>query len=421
MLPKNATNRALTVILLTVALDAIGLGLVLPVLPSLLKEVSHLKDVEGHFGLFLTAYALMQFLFSPILGSLSDRFGRRPVLLVSLAGAAVDYLLMAFAPTLSLLYVGRVVAGITGANMAVATAYLADISTEEERTRRYGFFNACFGVGFVIGPVIGGLVGSYSPRYPFLAAALFNGLNFLLGYFVLPESHKAERKAFELPHLNPFRSLRWVFGMRAVLPFVLVYTIICCVGQVPQSLWVIYGEDRFGWDTWTVGMTFALFGVMHALAQAFLTGFLSARVGDRGTLLLALMFDNAAYFAMGAISQGWMAFALCVPMAIGGIAMPALQSLLSKQVDEGQQGELQGTLVSIMSLTSIAGPIAVTSLYGATKATNPGTAWFVGSAIYLLCFPIFWYGRKSGGDSAQDPGPIGEQQPGGTVAEVISP
>ena len=388
--------------------------------PSLLKEVSHLKDVEGHFGLFLAVYALMQFLFSPILGALSDRFGRRPVLLVSLAGAAVDYLLMAVAPTLPLLYVGRVIAGITGANMAVATAYLADISTEEERTRRYGFLNACFGIGFVVGPVIGGLVGSYSPRYPFLAAALFNGLNFLLGVFVLPESHRADRKKFELPHLNPFRSLGWVFGMRAVLPFVLVYTIICCVGQVPQALWVIYGEDRFGWDTGTVGMTFALFGLMHALAQAFLTGRLSAWFGDRGTLLIALIVDNASYFAMGAITQGWMAFALCLPLAIGGIAMPALQSLLSKQVDEGQQGELQGTLVSIMSLTSIAGPIAVTSLYGATKATNPGIAWFVGSAIYLLCFPIFWYGRKSGAETVQEPGPVGEYQPSGAVAEAAT-
>jgi DHA1 family tetracycline resistance protein-like MFS transporter len=395
LLSRKDTNRALTVILVTVALDAVGLGLVLPVLPSLLKEVSHLKDVEGHFGVFLAVYALMQFLFSPILGALSDRFGRRPVLLVSLAGAAIDYLVMAFAPTLGLLYVGRVVAGITGANMAVATAYLADISDEEERARRFGFMNACFGVGFVIGPMIGGLVGAYSPRYPFLAAAAFNALNFTLGLFVLPESHHAERKAFEAAHLNPFRSLRWVFGMRAVLPFVLVYTILCAVGQAPMALWVIYGEDRFGWDTRTVGMTFALFGLMHALAQAFLTGRLTARFGDRGTLLIALAFDNAAYFAVGAATRGWMAFALCVPMAIGGIAMPALQSLLSRQVDEDQQGELQGTLVAIMSLTSVVGPIAFTSLYGATKAGHPGTAWFVASIIYLLCFPVFWFGRKA--------------------------
>jgi DHA1 family tetracycline resistance protein-like MFS transporter len=427
LLPRNLANRALTVILITVALDAVGLGLVLPVLPTLLKEVSRLKNVESHFGLFLAAYALMQFLFSPILGALSDRFGRRPVLLVSLAGAAIDYLFMAFAPTLTLLYVGRVVAGITGANMAVATAYLADISNEEERARRFGFMNACFGVGFVIGPVIGGLVGAYSPRYPFLAAAVFNGLNLALGYFVLPESHHAERKAFEPTHLNPFRSLRWVFGMRAVLPFVMVYMIISSVSQAPIALWVIYGEDRFGWDTRTVGLSFAAFGLMHALAQAFLTGRLSARFGDRGTLLIALAFDNAAYFAMGAITRGWMAFAMCIPMAIGSISMPALQSLLSRQVDEDQQGELQGTLVALMSLASIVGPIAFTSLYGATRAGHPGIAWFVASAIYLLCFPVFWFGRKGkdgaieiSDEPAQDPAATGEYPPYKVIVEDAS-
>ena len=393
MSSRRDVNRPLAVILTTATLDAVGLGLVLPVLPALLREVSHSTNVEGHYGFFLAVYALMQFVFSPILGALSDRFGRRPVLLVSLAGAAVDYLLMAFAPNLWLLYVGRVIAGVTGANMSVATAYIADISTEEERASRFGYFNACLGVGFVVGPLIGGLVGAYSPRYPFLAAALFNGLNLLLGLFILPESHRAGQKAFELPHLNPFRSLRWVFGLRVVLPFVLVYSILCCAGQIPNALWVIYGQDRFGWDTRTVGMTYAFFGMLYALSQAFLTGRLTARWGDRGALLIALVADNAAYFAMGFATQGWMAFALCIPLSIGGIAMPALQSLLSKQVGEDKQGELQGTLVSIMSLASVAGPIFATTLYGATKGAMPGFAWIVASIVYLFCFPIFWYGR----------------------------
>lgn len=403
-------------ILVTITLDAVGLGLVLPVLPSLLKEVSHLRNVEGHYGLFLAVYALMQFLCSPVLGALSDRFGRRPVLLVSLAGAAVDYLLMAYAPSLWLLYVGRIVAGVTGANVAVATAYLADISDEEQRARRYGYMNACFGVGFVVGPVLGGVVGAYSTRYPFLAAALFNGLNFAMGVFALPESHHAERKALALTRLNPFGSLRWVFGMRAVLPFVLVYTIICCVNQAPIALWVIYGQDVFGWDVATVGMTYAVYGLLLALAQALLTGRLSARFGDRGALLTALAFDNAAYFGMGVATAGWMAFVLCAPMAVGAIATPALQSLLSKQVDEDQQGELQGTLVAIMSLTSVVGPLAFTWLYGATKAAHPGVAWFVASAIYLLCFPVFWLGREGKttttvgipSESVQDPTARGE-------------
>jgi DHA1 family tetracycline resistance protein-like MFS transporter len=408
VIKAGQSRKALGVILATATLDAIGLGLVIPVMPGLLKEVAGQGDIEGHYGVFLAVYALMQFLFSPILGALSDRFGRRPVLLVSLAGAAVDYLLMAFSPTLALLYVGRVIAGITGANMAVATAYLADISTEDQRARRYGYFNACFGVGFVIGPVIGGLVGDYSPRYPFLAAAAFNGLNLLMGYFVLPESHQGERKAFALPHLNPLRSLGWVFGMRAVLPFVVVYTIIAIVGQVPMTLWVLYGIDRYEWDTRTVGLSFSFFGLLHAAFQAFLTGPLSKRWGDRGTLLFALLMDNAAYLAMGFATEGWMPFALCVPLALGGIAMPALQSLLSRQVGEDQQGELQGTLVAIMSLASVAGPIGVTYLYGQTKATMPGLSWIAASVVYLLCFPVVAAGWNRGKarkkEAGSDPG-----------------
>lgn len=397
-------NRPLLVILITVMLDAVGMGLVLPVLPKLLREVSHQPNVAGHFGYFLSVYALMQFVFSPILGALSDRFGRRPVLLVSLAGAAVDYTLMAFAPTLGLLYVGRVIAGITGANMAVATAYLADISTEEDRAGRYGLLNASFGVGFVVGPMLGGLVGAYSSRYPFLAAALFNGLNFLLGYFVLPESHLAERKAFTLPHLNPFRSLRWVFSLRGVLPFVLVYTIICCVAQVPSTIWVIYGEDRYGWDIRTVGLSFAFFGILFAAAQAFLTGRLSALWGERGALLVALLADNAGFLMMGFATQGWMPFAICILLAVGGIAMPALQALLSKEVGEDQQGELQGTLVALMSLATIAGPVLVTTLYDYSRDTFPGLVWICGSLVYLACFPIFWYGRsRRTGDPLEAP------------------
>lgn len=392
---RTASNRPLAVILVTAALDAVGMGLVIPVLPTLLREVLHRDGVDDHYGYFLSLYALMQFVFSPILGALSDRFGRRPVLLISLAGAAIDYTLMAFAPTIGLLYLGRVIAGVTGANMAVATAYLADISSEEDRAKRYGYLNAAFGVGFVVGPVIGGLIGSYSTRYPFLAAAVFNGLNFLLGVFVLPESHRAKRKSFELPHLNPFRSLGWVFGLRGVLPFVLVYALICCVGQVPQSTWVLHGEHRFGWAPRTVGMTFAFFGLLYAVSQAFLTGRLTARFGERRTLLLALIADNAGFLLMAFATRGWMGFAICIPLAIGGIAMPALQSILSKQVDEDQQGELQGTLVAVMALATIFGPLVVTHFYGQTKDLYPSPVWLVGSLVYLLCFPIFWYGRSS--------------------------
>lgn len=384
-------GRPLVVIPATVTLDSVGLGLVIPVLPKLIRELTHTTDVARHFGYFLSVYALMQFLFSPVLGALSDRYGRRPVLLASLAGAALDYTMMAASTSMSLLYAGRIVAGITGADLAVATAYLADISDEDERARRYGYMNACFGIGFIAGPLLGGVVGAFSPRYPFLAAALFNGVNLLLGWFVLPESHRAERKPMRVDPLNPLRSLRWIFGIKTLLPLLIIDAVINCAGQVPMTIWVIYGEDRFAWGVQMVGLSFAGFGLMHGLAQAFLTGWLTNRWGERRSLLSALVADNLGYVGMAVATQGWMVFPIMGLMAAGGIATPMIQSLSSKQVDEGRQGELQGALVSIMSLASIIGPVVVTTTYAKTAATWPGFVWICGAFLYLLCFPAFWF------------------------------
>jgi len=390
-------NKALVVILITVALDSVGIGLIIPIIPDLLRELTGGTNVANRFGVFIAVYALMQFFFSPILGALSDRFGRRPVLLISLAGAAVDYVVMAFAPTLSVLYAGRVVSGITGANMAVATAYVADISAEDERAKRYGYMNACFGIGFVAGPLLGGLIGSLSLRYPFLLAAVLNGLNFLLGCFVLPESHKAGAKRIELKSLNPFASLHLAWGLKSLLPLLTIYVIMNMVGQVPSTLWVIYGEDKFGWDTRTVGLSLAMYGVLHALAQAFLTGPVTARLGERRSLVLGIVTDGLCFVMLALATRSWMVFAIIVPLCAGGIALPALQSLLSKQVGEGQQGELQGTLVSLMSLTSVVGPLAVTSVYSASAATWSGAVWVAGAALYLFCIPVLRHGLQGGG------------------------
>lgn len=389
-------NRSLIVILATVTLDSVGIGLVTPVIPSLLRELSHDTHVAGKFGYFLALYSLMQFVFSPVLGSLSDRFGRRPVLLVSLAGAAIDYTVMALTPLLSVLYIGRVVAGITGANMAVATAYIADISREDERAKRFGYMNACLGLGFVAGPMLGGLVGAFSPRYPFLLAAVFNGLNFLVGYFVLPESRSPEANRTEKKSLNPIASMRWVWGVKVLLPLLSIFFVIHLVGQVPGTIWVIYGEDKFGWDARTVGLSLAAFGILFAVTQAFLTEPATKRFGERGAIVVGLLMDSTGYVLIAFATKGWMAFAVMPFLVAGGIAMPALQSLLSKQVDEGKQGELQGTLTSLMSLTSIFGPVVVTELYAAVSWT--GVVWVAGAALYVLCFPALW--RRPGSEIA---------------------
>jgi DHA1 family tetracycline resistance protein-like MFS transporter len=306
-----------------------------------------------------------------------------------LAGAAIDYAVMALTPLLSVLYIGRVIAGVTGANMAVATAYIADVSREDERAKRFGYMNACFGLGFVAGPLLGGLVGTLSPRYPFLLAAVANGLNFLLGYFMLPESRppEANRAVEKEKSFSPFASLRWAWGMTALLPLLTIYFVVQLVGQVGGTIWVIYGEDRFGWDARMVGLSLAAFGTLHAVAQAFLTGPATTLLGERGSIVLGLLADATAYVLMALATEGWMAFALMPLFTAGGIAMPALQALVSKQVDEERQGELQGVLTSLMSLTAVVGPIAVTELYAATSASWKGAVWVAGAALYVLCFP----------------------------------
>lgn len=376
------------VILMTVTLDAIGIGLALPVIPTLLRELSHESQIASRFGVFMAIYPLMQFLFSPVLGRLSDRFGRRPILLVSLAGAAIDYLIMGLSPVLSVLYCGRVLAGVTGASMAVATAYIADISTPDERSKRFGYMNACFGLGFVAGPLLGGVIGSLSPRYPFLVAALFNGLNLLLGFFVLPESRTERDAEFKSESRNVFGAIAALRGNRALVPLLTVFFLIQLIGQIPGSLWIVYGEDRFGWDVRMVGLTFASFGILHAIAQAFFTEPTTRRFGEQGAILIGIMADCLAFVAMALITRGWMVFTIMILFTTGGIALPAFQSLLSRQVKEEHQGEFQGTLVSITALTEVFGPIAATRIYSHSPASLPGLIWIVGAGLYVLCIPV---------------------------------
>jgi DHA1 family tetracycline resistance protein-like MFS transporter len=380
-------NKALTVILATVTLDAIGIGLIMPILPSLLREVGHTSEISGQYGLLLALYAAMQFLFGPVMGVLSDRFGRRPVLLLALAGAAIDYLIMALTEHLAILYVGRAIAGIAGASFVVATAYIADISMPAERARRYGLMQACFGIGFVAGPVLGGLLGEVSLRYPFLLAALLNGINCLVGLWVLPESHPPERRRIRLAGLNPFASFRWALGMRSLAPLIAVFFTMHLVGQVPGSLWVIYGEDRFGWETWMVGVSLGVFGLFHAVAQAFLTGPITRRLGEKRTLALGIACDATGFVLMALATNTWMVIPVLVFLTLSGVGIPALQSMVSRQVDESQQGELQGTVAGAMSLASIFGPLSATWFYAATAATWPGMVWLAAAALYVLVIP----------------------------------
>lgn len=380
-------NRALVIILSTVVLSAVGIGLTMPIIPQLMRDVGHTTELGWKFGAFTGLYALMQFVFSPILGVLSDRFGRRPILLLSLAGAVIDYLFMAMAPSLALLFVGRAIAGITGASMAVTSAYIADVTPEDQRARRYGQLGACFGIGFIIGPVIGGLLGAYWVRAPFLAAAAMNAVNLLLTLWLVKESH-TQKEAVASISFNPLANLRWAASFKALLPLIGVYLVLVLVGEIGGTIWVLYGEDKFAWDALTIGISLACFGAFHALAQAFVAGPIAERWGERRAMLIGIVSDGTAYVLLALATSGWVAFALMPLFCIGGIGLPALQSLVSGNVGPDQQGKLQGVLASSASIASVIGPVGISTLYFASRGTFPGLVWLVGAGLYTLCLPV---------------------------------
>ncbi len=374
--------------LLIVGLDAMGLGLIMPVLPTLLRELVPAEQVAGHYGALLSLYALMQVVFAPMLGQLSDSYGRRPVLLASLAGAAVDYTIMASAPVLWVLYIGRLVSGVTGATGAVAASTIADSTGEGSRARWFGYMGACYGAGMIAGPALGGMLGGFSVHAPFFAAALLNGIAFLLAWIFLKETRSGHENAEKPVRLEPFVVFRRDDALRGLTALLAVFFIIQLIGQVPGALWVIYGEDRFQWDTTAIGLSLAAYGAAHAIFQAFLTGPLSNRLGEKRTLLLGMAADATGFVMLAFATQGSMVLPILFLLAAGGIGMPALQAMLSRNVSSDKQGALQGTLTSLTNLSSIAGPLAFTALYAATTGTWNGWVWVVGAALYAICLPM---------------------------------
>jgi DHA1 family tetracycline resistance protein-like MFS transporter len=381
-------SKPLIVIFTAVVLDALGIGLIFPILPSLLQEVTHSQNVVPYIGILTALYAMMQFVFAPVLGSLSDRLGRRPVLLISLAGAAVNYLFLAFAPSLWMLLLGRAIAGLTSANISVATAYITDISPEEKRARRFGLFNAMFGIGFIIGPVLGGALGDYWLRLPFIAAAVLNGCNLLLAFFVLPESRPPTREKIDLAALNPIRPLRWAFSMKSLLPIILIFFVFSATGEAYGTCWALWGSDAFQWNGLWVGVSLGAFGVCQALAQALLPGPAVKLLGERAAILTGTAAASIALIVMAFATETWMIFAIMPIFALGGIGVPALQSLATQQVDESRQGQFQGVLASAVSLASIIAPLVFSSLYFVFRDQWPGAIWLSVVLINAISIPL---------------------------------
>ncbi|MEO5668621.1 MAG: TCR/Tet family MFS transporter [Bdellovibrionota bacterium] len=392
---KKTRSASILFIFITLAIDAIGLGIILPVLPDVIRKfVSAETSVAHYYGYFIAAYALLQFVSSPLLGRISDRYGRRPILLVSLLGAGIDYLFMAFAPTLPLLFVGRIISGISGASFTVASAYIADISNDENRSKNFGVMGAGFGIGFILGPAIGGLLATYGSSVPFMAAAAFNILNFCFGLFVLPESLPLEkRRGFVLKDLNPLKSLASLGRMPQVSGLILAFALMQLAGQTHPSIWTIYTEHRFGWSAKEVGISFAFVGVLSALSQGLLTGPMVKRFGERWCVRWGCLGEVFGFAAFGLATTGTMLYVVLFLCAFFWPAHPSLQSLISRAIPASEQGEVQGALMSLTSLCAIINPIVMTALFAKTTEVGsgislPGSPYFLASLLFLCAFFI---------------------------------
>lgn len=374
-------NRPLAVIFATVMLDAMGIGLIFPILPALLQNVVREPDIAPLIGMMGALYAVMQFTFAPVLGAMSDRFGRRPVLLLSLAGAVAGYLLLASASSLWMLVLGRAVAGLTGANGPVAAAFITDLTPPGQRTRRFGLLNAMFGLGFIVGPVLGGLLGDQWLRLPFLVAALLNGGTLLLALLALPETHRPDRRSFDLADLNPLRPLRWAMSVRTLSPLIAVFFLFSAGGEAYGICWALWGGDTFHWNGLWIGLSLGTFGICQTLAQTFLPGPAVRVLGERGAVLTGMACQCAALLVMAVARQGWLVFAIMPLFSLGGIGTPALQALATRQVDAARQGQFQGVLASTLSLASILAPAGFSGVYVLARPHWPGAVWL---AVILL-------------------------------------
>ncbi len=388
----SQSRPALGFIFVTVLIDFIGFGIIIPIMPALIAKMIHgdLSQAATYGGWMLFAYAGMQFVFAPVMGGLSDRFGRRRVLLFSIFGFGVDYLFLAFAPSIGWLFVGRLVAGITGASFTTASAYIADISTPEKRAQNFGMLGAAFGLGFIIGPALGGQLASWGLRVPFIASAILSFLNWLYGYFVLPESLPVEkRRAFEWKRANPVGSLTRLGRYPALSGLILSLVLIYIAVHAVQTTWAYYNMEKFHWNERWVGYSLAFVGLVITIVQAGLIRLIIPRLGQARSLYTGLFLYSLGLLLFGLASQGWMMFAFSIVYCLGGIAGPSLQGIISSHVPANEQGELQGALTSLMSVTSIVGPLLMTNLFAyftrkGAPVYFPGAPFIAGSALVLV-------------------------------------
>jgi len=393
--PKKA---AIGFIFITLLIDVMGWGLIIPVMPKLIAQLKHIEinDASAYGAWLLFAYAFTQFLCAPLIGNLSDRFGRRPILLCSLLGFGIDYIFLALAPSYGWLFIGRIIAGFTGASFTTAAAYIADISTAETRAKNFGMIGAAFGLGFIIGPGLGGLLAGLGVRAPFYAAAGLCLLNFLYGYFVLPESlDKEHRRAFEWKKANPLGSLKFLRKAPTIAGLALCYFLIYLAAMAVQGNWNYFTMYRFHWTEKLVGISLAVVGLLVGVVQAGLTRVVNPKLGNEKSIYVGLLLYTLGLILFAFATQGWMMFIFLVPYCLGGIAGPALQSTMAGHVKQNEQGALQGALTSLMSLTTIIGPLIMNNLFAYFTHKNapfyfPGASFFLG-ALFMLGSTVISY------------------------------
>lgn len=384
-------------ILLTMMIDAMGIGLMIPVMPDLLQDVGarDLSTAALWGGVLATSFAAMQFLFGPVIGGLSDRFGRRPVLLISLVIMALDYLVMAIAGSLWLLLLGRTIGGIAAATQPTANAFMADISAPEDRAANFGLIGAAFGAGFVLGPLLGGLLAEFGTRAPFYAAALLAALNTLFGFFVMKETLSPEnRRTFSLRRANPLGTFRQLGSLSGLGRLLVVFFLYQVAFSVYPAVWSFFGKERFGWDPATIGLSLALFGIMLAIVQGGLIRPILRVLGERGTVIYGHVFDICAFLALAFVTSGTVALILVPLAALAAVITPALQGIMSKAVGPDAQGELQGALTSVSALAMILSPMVMTATFATfTRDTAfvyfPGAPFVLSAALVLAALMVF--------------------------------
>ena len=395
-------KSALIFIFITLVIDCIGIGIIIPVMAGLIKEITHLgtSEASAYGGYLGVTYALMQFIFSPIMGNLSDQYGRRPVLLLSLLGLGIDYIFLAFAPSLMWLFVGRLIAGISGASFTTGMAYIADISTPEKRAANFGLVGAAFGLGFILGPIIGGFTAEIfdNLRAPFLVAAGFSLINLLFGIFFLPESLLASnRRKFSWARANPIGAFKQVTRYPGIAIYLLALGLLFLAGNTMQSTWGFFTIESFNWNAKQIAISLTIVGVMAAVVQGGLVKYAIAYFGQLNSVIVGVSIQILGFLLFSFATQEWMMYAFTVVYCLGGICGPALQGLISTGVPANEQGEIQGTVTAVMSLTSIISPLMMTQIFSyftASKTSGhyfPGAAFMIAAGVEIIIILILIY------------------------------